>query len=113
MHELKELYLIDSSRLLMGPQLSLKTDSICHVVNFFDLIWAMTVYPPTATFKGEHDGVGNLDKKVIRQAELAEIGRYPTTRSYMPLLWSQPDKTPRELSDPARKTHEIDQRCSR
>ena len=80
-----------------------------HVVEKYDLVWAMAVYPPTATFKGEHDGVGNLDKTVIRQAELAEVGRYPTTRSYMPLLWSQPDKTPRELDDPARKTHEIDQ----
>ena len=30
----------------------------------------MAVYSPTATFKEEHDGVGNLDKKVIRQVEL-------------------------------------------
>ena len=67
---------------------------LCNVVSKYNLVWAMAVYPPTATFKGEHDGVGNLDKKVIRQAELSEIGRYPTTRSYMPLLWSQcsPDR---------------------
>jgi hypothetical protein len=70
------------------------------VVRKYDLLWAMAVYPPTATFKGEHDGVGNLDKNVIRQAELNETGRYPTTRSYMLLLWSQPDKTPRALDDP-------------
>jgi hypothetical protein len=82
---------------------------LCNVVSKYDLVWAMAVYPPTATFKGEHDGVGNLDKKVIRQAELSEIGRYPTTRSYMPLLWSQPPKTPRALDDPARRIHEIDE----
>ena len=76
-----------------------------NVVNKFNLIWAMAVYPPTATFKGEHDGVGNLDKNIIRQAELAEVGRYPTTRSYMPLLWSQPVKTPRALNDPSRRLH--------
>ena len=63
----------------------------------------MAVYPPTATFKGEHDGVGNLDKNVIRKAELAETGRYPTTRSYMPLLLSL---SPKKAN---RKTHEIDQ----
>jgi hypothetical protein len=79
------------------------------VVRKYDLLWAMAVYPPTATFKGEHDGVGNLDKNVIRQAELNETGRYPTTRNYMPLLWSQPDKTPRALDDPQRRTHEIDE----
>lgn len=79
------------------------------VVRKYDLLWAMAVYPPTATFKGEHDGVGNLDKNVIRQAELNETGRYPTTRSYMPLVWSQPDKTPRALDDPQRRTHEIDE----
>ena len=45
---------------------------------------------------------------MIRQAELAEVGRYRTTRSFMPLLWSQPAKTPRALDDPARRTHEID-----
>jgi hypothetical protein len=78
-------------------------------VSEFKLVWAMAVYPPTATFKGEHDGVGNLDKNVIRQAELAETGRYPTTRSYMSLLWSQPAKTPRALDDPYRRTHEIDE----
>ena len=61
---------------------------LCDMVKKHDLVWAMAVYPPTATFKGEHDGVGNLDKKVIRQAEFAEVGRYPTTRSFMPLLWS-------------------------
>jgi hypothetical protein len=79
------------------------------VVRKYDLIWAMAVYPPTATFKGEHDGVGNLDKNVIRQAELNETGRYPTARSYMQLLWSQPDKTSRALDDPQRRTHEIDE----
>ena len=57
----------------------------------------MAVYPPTATFKGEHDGVGNLDKRIIGNSELAETGRYPTTRSYMSLLLSQPEKTPRPL----------------
>ena len=81
------------------------------MVEKFNLKWAMAVYPPTATFKGEHDGVGNLDKNVIRQAELAEVGRYPTTRSYMPLLWSQPPKTPRALHDPERRLHEIDEHC--
>jgi hypothetical protein len=80
-----------------------------NLVRKYHLVWAMAVYPPTATFKGEHDGVGNLDKNVIRQAELSETGRYPTTRSFMPLLWSQPSKTPRALDDPNRKTHEIDQ----
>jgi hypothetical protein len=80
-----------------------------NVVSKYNLVWAMAVYPPTATFKGEHDGVGNLDKNVIRQAELSEVGRYPTTRSYMPLLWSQPAKTPRALDDPERRTHEIDE----
>jgi hypothetical protein len=79
-----------------------------NVVRAFNLDWAMAVYPPTATFKGEHDGVGNLDKKIIRQSELAETGRYPTTRSYMSLLLSQPEMTPRPLTDPNRLTHEID-----
>ena len=40
-----------------------------NLVRKYHLVWAMAVYPPTATFKGEHDGVGNLDKNVIRQAE--------------------------------------------
>ena len=80
-----------------------------NLVRKHDLVWAMAVYPPTATFKGKHDGVGNLDKKIIRQAELAKVGRYSITRSYMPLLWSQPNKTPRALDDPARRTHEIDE----
>jgi hypothetical protein len=78
-----------------------------NLIRKYDLVWAMAIYPPTATFKGEHDGVGNLDKNVIRQAELSETGRYPTTRSFMPLLWSQPAKTPRALDDPNRKTHEM------
>ena len=79
-----------------------------NIVRTYNLDWAMAVYPPTATFKGEHDGVGNLDKKIIRQSELAETGRYPTTRSYMSLLLSQPEMTPRPLNDPNRLTHEID-----
>ena len=82
---------------------------LCNVVSKYNLVWAMAIYPPTATFNGEYDGVGNLDEKVIRQAELSKIGRYPTTRSYMPLLWSQPAKTPRALGDPARRIHEIDE----
>ena len=57
-----------------------------NIVRTYNLDWALAVYPPTATFKEEHDGVGNLDKKIIRQSELAETGRYPTTRSYMSLL---------------------------
>lgn len=69
----------------------------------------MAIYPPTATFKGEHYGVGNLDKNIIRQTELSETGRYPATRIFMPLLWSQPAKTPRAVDDPNRKTHEIDE----
>ena len=85
------------------------TIQLGDVVRKYDLDWAMAVYPPTATFKGEHDGVGNLDKNVIRKAELAETGRYPTTRSFMELLWSQPEKTPRKLNDKNRKTHEIDE----
>jgi hypothetical protein len=83
--------------------------ALTNLVRRFSLVWAMAVYPPTATFKGKHDGVGNLDKNVIRKAELAETGRYPTTRSYTPLLLSQPEKTPRALDDPNRRTHEIDQ----
>ena len=85
------------------------TVQLGNVLRKYDLDWAMAVYPPTATFKGEHDGVGNLDKNVIRNAELAETGRYPTTRSFMELLWSQPEKTPRALDDKNRKTHEIDE----
>jgi hypothetical protein len=81
---------------------------LANLVRKFDLKWAMAVYPPTATFKGEHDGVGNLDKNIIRKAELNETGRYPTTRSYMTLLTEQPEKTPRALDDVNRKTHEID-----
>ena len=79
-----------------------------NLVRKCDLKWAMAVYPPTATFKGEHDGVGNLDKNVIRKAELNETDRFPTTRSYMRLLTQQPDKTPRALDDVKRKTHEFD-----
>ena len=79
------------------------------VVRIYNLVYAMAIYPPTATFKGEHNGVGNLDKNVIRQAELAETGRYPTTRSYMPLLWSQKAMKPRDLDGPQRRTHEIDE----
>ena len=81
---------------------------LTNLIKKFNLLSAMAVYPPTATFKGEHDGVGNLDKRIIRQAELAETGRYPTTRSYLPLLLEQKQKTPRALNDPDRKTHEID-----
>jgi hypothetical protein len=81
---------------------------LTNLVKKFDLVSAMAVYPPTASFKGEHDGVGNLDKKVIREAELAETGRYPRTRSYLPLLLKQEEKKPRALNDPHRKTHEID-----
>ena len=80
------------------------TVQLSNVVHKYELDWAMAVYPPTATFKGEHDGVGNLDKNVIRNAELAETGRYPTTRSFMPLLWRQQAKTPRALDDPNRRT---------
>jgi hypothetical protein len=79
------------------------------LVRKYDLLYAMAVYPPTATFKGEHDGVGNLDKNVIQQAELSGTGRYPNTRAYMDLLLNQPKKTPRALTDPNRKTHEIDE----
>lgn len=82
---------------------------LSNLVKKFNLVWAMAVYPPTATFKGEHDGVGNLDKKLIRQAELSETGRFPTTRCFMPLLINQPPMTPRALDDPNRKTHEIDE----
>ena len=39
-----------------------------NIVRKFDLKWTMAVYPPTATFKGVHDGVGNLDKNIIRKA---------------------------------------------
>ena len=81
---------------------------LCNIVRMFDLLWAMAVYPPTATFKGEHDGVGNLDKKITRQSELAEIGRYPTTRSFLPLLLSQPEMKSKPLHYPNRATHEID-----
>ena len=81
---------------------------LTNLIKKFDLVSAMAVYPPTATFKGEHDGVGNLDKRMIRDAELAETGRYPTTRSYLPLLLNQEEKKPRALNDPNRKTHEID-----
>ncbi len=81
---------------------------LCNLNRKFNLLWSMAVYPPTATFKGEHDGVGNLDKRIIRNSELAETGRYPTTRSYMSLLLSQPEKTPRPLNHPDRATHEID-----
>ena len=28
---------------------------LCSVVRKFNLVWAMAVYPPTATFKGEHE----------------------------------------------------------
>jgi hypothetical protein len=38
---------------------------LANLVRKFDLKWAMAVYPPTATFKGEHDGVGTLDKNII------------------------------------------------
>lgn len=69
----------------------------------------MAIHPPTTTFKGEHDGIGNLYKNVIKQAELAEIDCCPTTRIYMPLLRSQRLKTLKSLDDPERKTHEIDQ----
>ena len=78
---------------------------LCNLVRMFDFDWP---WPPTATFKGEHDGVGNLDKRLIRQSELAETGRYPTTRSHMPLLLAQPAKTPHPLDHPDRATLEID-----
>ena len=81
---------------------------LANLVRQYKLKWAMAVYPLTATFKGEHDGVGNLDKNVIRKAELNETGRFPTTRSSLSLLTQQPDKKPRDLNDIKRKTHEID-----
>lgn len=40
----------------------------------------MAIYPPTATFKGEHDGVGNLDKVLIDDHEKNDVLRAPTTR---------------------------------
>jgi hypothetical protein len=69
----------------------------------------VAVYPPTATFKGEHDGVGNLDKEIIRKAELNRSGRYPSTLDFMPLLWSSPAQKPKDLDDENRLLHEIDE----
>ena len=51
--------------------------------------------------------MGNLDKSVIRRAELNETNRFPTTRSYMRLLKNQPNKTPRALHGVNCRTHQI------
>ena len=59
----------------------------------------MAVHKPTVTFKGGYDGVGNLYKESKRRAELAEIGRHPTIKSYMSLLWSQHEKTSRKADE--------------
>jgi hypothetical protein len=67
------------------------------------------VYPPTATFKGEHDGTGNLDKEIIRKAELNRSGRYPNTLDFMELLWDSPKQHPHALHDENRLLHELDE----
>jgi hypothetical protein len=54
-----------------------------YLTRQFKFIMIVAVIPPTATFKGEHDAVGNLDKNIIRDAELGQTGRYPSTRDFM------------------------------
>jgi hypothetical protein len=39
------------------------------LVRMFGLLFVMIIWPPTATFKGENDGVGSLDKVKIDAAE--------------------------------------------
>ena len=46
---------------------------------------------------------------MIRNAELVATGLYPTTRTFMELLWPQPEKVPRAPDDKNRKAHKIDE----
>ena len=99
---------------------------LCALVALFGLLWVMAMWPPTATFKGEHDKVGGLGKDCLQAAEksartapdAADVdtsvprdaaSRFPTTRSCMPTLWNMIPLSPRALKDPNRKTHEIDE----
>jgi hypothetical protein len=77
--------------------------------NRFNLLFVVLIIPPTATFKGEHDGVGNLDKIFIKENELNETVRCPTTRDMMPHLWARDPMVPTPLHDPKRKLHTIDE----
>jgi hypothetical protein len=79
------------------------------LVRKFGLLFVMIIWPPTATFKGEHDGVGALDKVEIDRAEKNETDRFPTTRRMMPFLWNIVDMSPTPLTDPNRLLHAIDQ----
>mmetsp|Transcript_10151 Transcript_10151/g.9844 ORF Transcript_10151/g.9844 Transcript_10151/m.9844 type:complete len:105 (-) Transcript_10151:47-361(-) len=79
------------------------------LVRMFRLKFVMIIWPPTATFKGEHDGVGSLNKDEIDLAERNGTERFPTTRLMMPFLWKICGMTPNPLNDPNRKLHEIDE----
>jgi hypothetical protein len=69
----------------------------------------MIIWPPTATFKGEYDGVGSLDKVKIDAAERNDTDRFRTTRRMMPFLWNIVDMSPLSLTDLNRLLHAIDQ----
>jgi hypothetical protein len=43
------------------------------LVKMFGLLFVMIIWPPTATFRGEHDGVGSIDKVEIDRAEKMEL----------------------------------------
>jgi hypothetical protein len=49
----------------------------------FNLLFVVLIIPPTATFKGEHDGVGNLDKISIKENELNETICCPTIKGVL------------------------------
>ena len=64
------------------------------LLRIHNLLFVVIIIPPTATFKGEHDGVGNPDKILIKDNEVNESIRCLTTRSRMPFLWGQDPMTP-------------------
>jgi hypothetical protein len=49
------------------------------------------VWPPTATFKGERDGEGDVTKRFLRDRVKAGSAVLPDTRAAIKLLWSEED----------------------
>lgn len=67
-------------------------------------------FPPTATFKGVHDGEGHVDTQLANDMERRETHRFHDTRILLEALWKlndQPDP-PKDITK--RSTHTLDAR---
>lgn len=67
-------------------------------------------FPPTATFKGVHDGEGHVDRTLANDMERRETHRFHNTRKLLDALWEQNDQPnpPQDLQK--RSTHTLDAR---